>query len=261
MTLFGSGSSSLPTADFAVSYVFAYKPGSPGSYYKLAMNKLVYRDAADHVYIPRAGSGAAELIVSLDTNATGFGVRDSQIRAGNNGSNQTYLSFWLSNAADPVENYRMGLGSFRPAIDNARSSGEGSYRWTVVYAQTGTINTSDEREKTWRSAPTSAEIAAANDIFAELGFYQWNDAIAEKGASEARLHFGARAQRVWTIMVSHGLIDPITVVGAATAASSKYAFLCFDSFAGGNRFGLRDGQLALFLMAGLNARLAALEAA
>ncbi|HSG61412.1 MAG TPA: tail fiber domain-containing protein [Pseudomonadales bacterium] len=38
-------------------------------------------------------------------------------------------------------------GNFRPGADNAYSLGEPSFRWSVVYAATGTINTSDERAK------------------------------------------------------------------------------------------------------------------
>jgi hypothetical protein len=38
-------------------------------------------------------------------------------------------------------------GNTRPGADNAYSLGEPSFRWSVVYAATGTINTSDERAK------------------------------------------------------------------------------------------------------------------
>jgi hypothetical protein len=38
-------------------------------------------------------------------------------------------------------------GVVRPGADNTQSLGAASYRWSVVYAGTGTINTSDEREK------------------------------------------------------------------------------------------------------------------
>lgn len=38
--------------------------------------------------------------------------------------------------------------SMRPGTDNALSLGTGSFRFSTVYAATGTINTSDEREKT-----------------------------------------------------------------------------------------------------------------
>lgn len=37
--------------------------------------------------------------------------------------------------------------SLAPSTDNSYTLGEGSYRWSVVYAATGSINTSDRREK------------------------------------------------------------------------------------------------------------------
>ena len=40
---------------------------------------------------------------------------------------------------------------FRRADDNVASLGYASNRWTTVFATTGTINTSDEREKTAKS--------------------------------------------------------------------------------------------------------------
>jgi hypothetical protein len=113
-------------------------------------------------------------------------------------------------------------------------------------------------------------MAAAKRIAAELGFYQWNDAVAEKGEDGARLHFGVRAQAVWAIMADEGLADP---VGIGADPTSRHAFLCWDRWAeerdaegrivraAGERFGIRPDQLALFLIAAQEARLAALEAA
>lgn len=160
-----------------------------------------------------------------------------------------------------------GSGVFRPAADNNQTLGAAAQRWSVLYAGTGTINTSDARDKEWRGAATAAELRAAKRIAAELGFFQWHGAIAEKGAEGARRHFGVRAQSVWAIMADEGLIEPIT---ESAAPSSRYAFLCYDEWdegpAGedppaGDRFGIRTDQLALFLIAAQEARLAAMEAA
>lgn len=203
----------------------------------------------------------------------------------------------------------------RPSADNFASCGDASFRWTEVFAATGTINTSDEREKVWRGAASAAEIRAAKRIIGELGFYQWKEAVAEKG-DKARFHYGVRAQQVWRIMADEKLIDPIGENGKP--GKTPYAFLCFDEWddevevvmeevevAGmvkghvvsdvidpktgfgalmetetevtamemrptgetrvtspaGNRYGVRTDQLTLFLIAALEARLAALEAA
>lgn len=156
-------------------------------------------------------------------------------------------------------------GTFvRPGGDNAQSLGVGFNRWSVIFSATGAINTSDTREKTWRSAASGAELRAASRIAAELGFFQWNDAIAKKGPDGARLHFGVRAQAAWTIMADEGLIEPLGPAGRP--GDTPYAFLCWDAWAdeGGavhDRFGIRLDQLALFLIAAQERRLAALETA
>jgi len=155
-------------------------------------------------------------------------------------------------------------GAGRPGADNAYSLGTAAHRIATVFAGTGTINTSDSRDKAWRGAMAPAELRAAIRIAAELGFYQWHDAIAEKGPDGARQHFGVRAQQVWTIMADEGLVDPLGDDGRP--GRTPYAFLCWDEWrtdggAAYSRFGLRSDQLALFIMAALAQRLAALEVA
>ena len=157
-------------------------------------------------------------------------------------------------------------GHWLPGYDNSRNIGSASRRMATLYAGTGTINTSDAREKSWRGGASAAEIRAAQRIVAALGFYRWNDAIEEKGTEGARLHFGVRAQAVWAIMADEGLIDPLE---SGAPPDSRYAFLCHDarddegdseSETPGGRFGIRPDQLALFLIAGQDARIAAIEA-
>ena len=173
-------------------------------------------------------------------------------------------------AFDGTEMWRWeASGASRPGADNAYPIGTASHRVSTVYAGTGTINTSDARDKFWRGAANEAELRAARRIMAELGFYQWTDAIAVKGEAGARRHFGVRAQAVWAIMADEGLIDPIDADGVP--GDTPYAFLCWDALnaeaaetesAGGaarGRFGIRPDQLALFLIAGLERRVAGLE--
>lgn len=168
--------------------------------------------------------------------------------------------------------------SVRPGSDNATSLGAPANRWSTVFAGSGTINTSDETAKAWRGGMDAAELAAALEITRELGFFQWHDAIATKGASAARIHFGVRAQSVWEIMARHGLVDPLQ---DGRPGHTPYAFLCFDewgdqweecpgagddgerrepqrSTVAGARFGVRHDQLALFLIAALASRIGTL---
>lgn len=97
-----------------------------------------------------------------------------------------------------------GGGIVRPGADNSHNLGDASFRWGTVFAGTGTINTSDEREKVWRGELTEAELRAAKRIIGELGIYQWADSFEEKG-KDARLHFGVRAQRAFAILEDEGL--------------------------------------------------------
>ena len=146
-------------------------------------------------------------------------------------------------------------GSPIPVTDGTTTLGTASRRWSVVYATTGTINTSDEREKTFLSIE-SAEKLAALEIKQNLRKFKFNSAIEEKGEN-ARIHFGASAQQVGDIMKSHDL-DP-----------NKYGFYCYDEWdeiqevkdekgnvmqeyrPAGNRYGLRYEELLAFIISAI----------
>lgn len=171
---------------------------------------------------------------------------------------------------------------FLPRTDNARALGSAGLAFSVVYARTGAINTSDGRLKTDFRVLTSAEIAAARDIAREIGVYRWRDAVASKGDG-AREHVGPTVQRAIEIMQAHQL-DPF-----------GYGFICHDSWErqvvehpavealaaapdypgrpaiearaaytevvleAGDRFAFRYDELAMFIAAGQEARLRVLE--
>ena len=92
--------------------------------------------------------------------------------------------------------------SFRPAADNAVTLGASGARWSAVWAATGTIQTSDERQKT-DIAPTDLGL----DFIAALipVRYRW------RGGS--RTHYGLVAQQVQAVLdgrdfAGHILADP-----------------------------------------------------
>jgi hypothetical protein len=150
-------------------------------------------------------------------------------------------------------------GNMTPGSDNTQRLGGASNRWSVVYAGTGSINTSDAREKTPVLPLTDIEIAAAKALASEIGTYQWLAAVQAKGA-DARTHVGVTVQRVIEVMSASGL-DPM-----------KYGFVCYDQWvevkdadgnvteAAGDRYSLRPDELLLFVARGFDARLKALEA-
>jgi len=109
-------------------------------------------------------------------------------------------------------------GNSVPAGDNLYSSGQSGNRWSVVWAATGTISTSDAREKTPVRPLTDPEIAAAEDLIKEIGSFQWLTAVEEKGDAGARFHIGMTVQRAIEVMESHGL------------QAERYGFICKDSW-------------------------------
>ncbi len=260
-----------------------------------------------------AVTAPATLLVGTTTSA-GVGAARSQVGSAAYasagilvGSATTHWSAYASSGAEvyeaisPGSVLRMGTGTadgasfteravltgtdFYPGADNTMSMGTSSRRWSTIYAGTGMINTSDEIDKDWRGALTTAELAAAKRIASEIGVYRWHAAIAEKGDA-ARLHVGVIAQQVAAIMVDEGL-DP-----------AAYGFFCYDEWdaippneaeyvtvidtdpetgvettrealvrpaqpgqEAGNRYGIRPDELLFFICAAQEQRLAALESA
>jgi hypothetical protein len=197
------------------------------------------------------------------------------IRLHNSSGDSSGGAIWITST--PTFSYRIdGVqqfavtsgGNFAPDPDNTRNLGGASNRWSVVYAATGSINTSDGREKTVVAPLTAAELAAAADLARAIGTYQWLASIATKGAEDARQHAGLTVQHAIEIMRLHGL-DPM-----------RYGFICYDQWPAepavidpetgdeiepareaGDRYSFRHDELLLFLARGFAARLDALEAA
>lgn len=160
----------------------------------------------------------------------------------------------------------------KPTSDNVYTNGNASYRWSVVYAGTSSINTSDETEKTFFDSELSDAVL---DVWAGINWraFKFNDAIAEKGIDTARVHFGLGAQTVKKAFEDAGL------------DAFKFGLLCYDEWEAkaegldengvvispaleaGSRYGIRYEE-ALALEAALQrrttnrleARLSALEA-
>lgn len=140
--------------------------------------------------------------------------------------------------------------SFRPGADNDTACGTASFRWSVVYSATGTINTSDVSVKKFRETSESiaaAEREAAGKIKAGIRAYQFTDALEDKGGN-ARFHFGVGAQTVHRVLTDCGL-NP-----------DDYAFLTLEQWPdqfdedgvliqeSGSRWGIRYDELTMFIL-------------
>ena len=146
--------------------------------------------------------------------------------------------------------------SFAPFPDNSISLGLGSFRWSVVYSATGTINTSDKNEKQQIRELFDSEKAVAIRLKSLIRAFKFNDAVEKKGDS-ARIHFGVIAQDVEDAFNQEGL------------DASKYGIFCYDEWdeiqeekdekgnimqeyrAAGSRHGVRYEELLAFIISAI----------
>jgi hypothetical protein len=147
-------------------------------------------------------------------------------------------------------------GQFVPNTDNTQALGGASNRWSVVYAGTGTINTSDEREKQDVSELDEAEKRVAVALKGLIKKFRFKDAVQVKG-SDARVHVGWIAQEVIQAFKNESL-DPM-----------RYGIVCYDEWQSqeaeidedgavikpavkaGNRYGIRHDELLAFVIASI----------
>lgn len=119
--------------------------------------------------------------------------------------------FW--DATTNLERYRINSSYAAPTQDNRISCGASGRRYTVVWAATGTISTSDAREKTELCEVTDDVLDAWGDV--QWGTYQWLEAIQSKG-DLARIHVGLITQKVEAAFAARGL------------DATRYGLFCFD---------------------------------
>jgi hypothetical protein len=147
-------------------------------------------------------------------------------------------------------------GNFGAGVDNTQTFGTGSLRWSTIYAGTGAINTSDEREKQDIEEFGDAERRVAARLKRLLRKFRFKDAVTAKG-NEARIHSGVIAQDVIAAFDTEGL------------DASRYGLLCHDAWAAeaetfnedgtiaspardaGERYGVRYEELFSFILAAL----------
>lgn len=164
--------------------------------------------------------GSTATGVTIETSSTGFG----QLRFADQDSvssgflDYSHSSDSLSFGVGGTSRWRMETtGTFIPMTDNTQPVGRAAFRPSVIYAGTGSINTSNEDHKV-REEILEAEKAAALEIKKDIWKFKFKDAIAIKGEKNARYHFGVGAQSVGEILRKHGL-DP-----------EMYAFYCHDKW-------------------------------
>ncbi|AGF91699.1 hypothetical protein S-CBP4_0037 [Synechococcus phage S-CBP4] len=223
----GADGSSWPTAALIKAEVDA-TPGvgdMPG--------RLVFSTTADGASSPtermRIGSnGKATFTLAGGSLSIGGGTEPSIYR---DSSGMSGLHFSNGNIL-PTD----GAGT---VSDNTIGWGAASYRWSVIYAATGTINTSDVNLKQDIESLNAAELSVASAIKTLIRKFRFTNAVADKG-DDARIHVGVIAQEVEQAFVSAGL-DP-----------RRYGLFCEDELEDGTkRLGIRYDELLAFVIAAL----------
>lgn len=206
---YGNGTSALQTSS-ALTY--------NGSV--LNINNMTYTGLSPKVAVQQSADG--------DWRGMLFSAAATDSVAGffYNGSSWSWQSTFLTTGADkPFSwgyegNIKLNLdttGNLYPGTDNTQSCGTSAKRWSVIYAGTGTINTSDARQKEQVENLSDAEKRVAIKIKQSIKKFKFSDAVKIKG-DNARIHFGVLAQEVASIFQSEGL------------DASKYALFCYDKW-------------------------------
>ena len=140
-----------------------------------------------------------------------------------------------------------------PGQDNSLPLGSASARWSQIYAASGTISTSDARDKSLLGRLDARERRVARHILEGIGKYRWKASEQRKGLA-ARTHVGVTAQGVAAAFAAEGL------------NAADYGLWCEDELfhteeregqglqmraTGETRQGLRHDELMLFLMGAL----------
>jgi len=134
----------------------------------------------------------------------------------------------------------LGGADWIPQADNTKSLGIASYRWSVVYAATGTINTSDASQKQDAATLTIAEQNVAKAIKGLIKTFKFKDAVIAK-KDKARIHVGVYAQEVAQAFADQGL------------DANNYGLFCSDTWVDESnvkhtQLGIRYDELLCFVI-------------
>ena len=197
----------------ASTYLWGHTSSGPAVDRRFAATDILMRDANGDfpsAKIANTSAGAARLGLALANKADSVGTSielqfithssgtlpTGSIKTSVVGSNNYPMDFSTYGASGLINKWRIEAeGNFRPFFDNAYSVGIAAQRCSVIYAGTGSINTSDEREK--------ADVGAIPE--------EWLDAWADvqwarfKFIGGNRWHVGLIAQEVHAAFAGHGL--------------------------------------------------------
>jgi hypothetical protein len=192
----------------STTFIHAHTGSSPQVDRRIAITDVVTKDASGNV----ATSGAfttTGVFFSCGGSGTGTGgnfrsVHDGGVLQwvagilGSTGARDYSIFNAIAGREDLAINTAGDIivgGLLRSSGDNATNLGAASNRWSVVFAGTGTINTSDEREKTDIGEIPEAWLDAWADV--EWGRFKFVDRV--------RWHIGLVAQQVHAAFAAHDI--------------------------------------------------------
>lgn len=182
-------------------------------------------DAAPTVISP---SGAGDDFIIENGGNTGMTIRSAPTSLGTiNFSSPTIASaggiiYNHSNAemtlrSANADRWKINAAALNPSADNSSSLGTAALRASVIYAASGSINTSDGRLKDDVVEISAAEKRVAVNLKSLIRRFRYSESIAEKGTG-ARQHFGVIAQDVKAAFEAEGLV------------AEDYGLLCHDEW-------------------------------
>lgn len=189
-------------------------------------------------YLPAIVSGGLTNTTSIQFNTIGGGQTFNSYSGTGKSMN------WRLDGADQLNLFS---GFLSPVTDNAKTLGRAVARWSEVFAGTGTINTSDEREKQDFATLNEAEKRVSVVLKGLIKKYRFKNSVQKKEA-DARIHIGVVAQEVESAFAAEGL------------DAKRYGILCYDEWqnefneqgdlvtAAGNRYGIRYEELFAFII-------------
>jgi hypothetical protein len=223
-----SAETSSSTAADTSTFTFR-KTGTPSGTNTSTTGNIVFSDKYNNgtqadtakVYVTNltsttvpADSAASLYLATYSVAAGATPVSAFQI-GGQNGSANFYWRGWNGSSYGFVAT--LSTSSFGPGVDNTQALGGSSFRWTTVYATTGTINTSDRNDKQDIEELSAAEQRVAVRVKGLIRKFRFKDSVAAKG-DNARLHFGVIAQDVQDAFTAEGL------------DATQYGLFCSDTF-------------------------------
>lgn len=228
------------------------------------------------------GGGATNGVFALRRKTDGAGIGSFSVTDDNNINLENTNGGGIVLYINGVAKVRVLADNiFGPAAANTIHCGGASQQWIDVYAVNNVIQTSDQRTKTSLTTLTSAELAAAKTIAQGIGSYRWLDTETLGDHT----HVGVVAQAVVAAMEAQGLdalaygfvrydeweaVEEIPAIEAQDAVvDAETGEIIQEAVQGdygtpgreaGNSYGVVYTELAMFIAAAQEQRLAALEA-